>query len=370
MANNPPKPFATPEAIAQFQEYLSSSERILALCGAGLSASSGLPTFRGAGGMWKNMRAADLATPQAFQRDPAQVWEFYEMRRQKALSAKPNAAHYALAELARRKPGFLCLSQNVDGKSILSAVNSRGSILLFVSIGDHIQLKSCPFTKPSHPVTQDLLLITCCFPSAFFTDQYLTPHVGLSPRANHPPSQLKLLHGNLFDLKCFNPRCSYFEANNFTPHLIPVSPGSKYSADNSSTPPSQAPSSSNSLTKSQLPHCPSCKTNLLRPGVVWFGEPLSTSLLSSIDQWIVSSSRIDLMLVIGTTAEVYPAAGYIELARSRGARVAVVNIEEGKAEEGLGEEDWAFVGDAAVVVPRLFERVVGKLTEYMPTETN
>jgi NAD-dependent SIR2 family protein deacetylase len=76
------------------------------------------------------------------------------------------------------------------------------------------------------------------------------------------------------------------------------------------------------------------------------------------------------MLVIGTTAEVYPAAGYIELARSRGARVAVVNIEEGKAEEGLGEEDWAFVGDAAVVVPRLFERVVGKLTEYMPTETN
>jgi NAD-dependent SIR2 family protein deacetylase len=101
--------------IASFQEVLSSSTRILSLLGAGLSASSGLPTFRGAGGFWRNHDATVLATPEAFQRDPGLVWRFYAYRRHMALNARPNAAHYALAELARKKEGFVTLSQNVDG---------------------------------------------------------------------------------------------------------------------------------------------------------------------------------------------------------------------------------------------------------------
>lgn len=102
--------------IAAFHEVLLKSNRILALCGAGLSASSGLPTFRGAGGLWRNHDATLLATPQAFSRDPGLVWLFYAYRRHMALKAKPNAGHYALAALARKNPNFLCLTQNVDGK--------------------------------------------------------------------------------------------------------------------------------------------------------------------------------------------------------------------------------------------------------------
>ena len=98
-----------------FKLYLKSSRRILALCGAGLSAASGLPTFRGAGGLWRKHEATQLATPGAFESNPGLVWQFYSYRRHMALNVKPNAAHYALAELARKKEGFLTLTQNVDG---------------------------------------------------------------------------------------------------------------------------------------------------------------------------------------------------------------------------------------------------------------
>ena len=104
-----------PSELETFSSYLQSSTCILALLGAGLSASSGLPTFRGAGGLWRSYDAVSLATPEAFNRDPGLVWQFYSYRRHMALEAKPNAAHFALAELARRKKGFITLSQNVDG---------------------------------------------------------------------------------------------------------------------------------------------------------------------------------------------------------------------------------------------------------------
>jgi hypothetical protein len=117
MSQPTPKPFASDSKIEDFQRHLESSDRILALLGAGLSAASGLPTFRGAGGMWKSHQATSLATPQAFRHDPGLVWQFYSYRRHMALQAKPNLAHYALAELARKKPNFVTLSQNVDGRS-------------------------------------------------------------------------------------------------------------------------------------------------------------------------------------------------------------------------------------------------------------
>lgn len=105
----------SPADLESFGRHLSSSTHILALLGAGLSASSGLPTFRGAGGLWRNHDATTLATPQAFAADPALVWQFYNYRRHMALQAKPNRAHVALAELARRKRQFITLTQNVDG---------------------------------------------------------------------------------------------------------------------------------------------------------------------------------------------------------------------------------------------------------------
>lgn len=104
-------------SIAEFQSLLASSHRVLALCGAGLSAASGLPTFRGAGGLWRNHDPTTLATPDAFAQDPALVWLFYAWRRHVALAAKPNPGHVALADLAHKKGDqFLCLTQNVDGE--------------------------------------------------------------------------------------------------------------------------------------------------------------------------------------------------------------------------------------------------------------
>ncbi|KAK0191220.1 DHS-like NAD/FAD-binding domain-containing protein [Armillaria mellea] len=84
----------------KFSKVLSNAKHIIVVAGAGLSAASGIPTFRGAGGLWRQYNAMSLATPQAFKRDPSLVWQFYHYRREAALKAKPNAAHRALAEFS------------------------------------------------------------------------------------------------------------------------------------------------------------------------------------------------------------------------------------------------------------------------------
>lgn len=88
---------------------------MVAFTGAGISAESGIPTFRGAGGLWKQFRPEDLATPEAFRRNPKLVWEWYDWRRQIIARAQPNSGHRALAELERVKREFALMTQNVDG---------------------------------------------------------------------------------------------------------------------------------------------------------------------------------------------------------------------------------------------------------------
>lgn len=135
-----------------------------------------------------------------------------------------------------------------------------------------------------------------------------------------------------------------------------------------------------SIPRDSLPHCPKCKTSLLRPGVVWFGETLPDSVLSDIDAYFnevdlestaepqkpkdegssyLQTKKIDLCLVIGTSSKVYPAAGYASAARSKGARVAVVNMDRADARD-LQEGDWFFEGDAAEIVPEILKSVVGE----------
>ncbi|KAK3503424.1 DHS-like NAD/FAD-binding domain-containing protein [Neurospora crassa] len=313
--------------LTAFHQKLAKADRILAICGAGLSAASGLPTFRGAGGLWRNYEATDLATPEAFASDPGLVWLFYAYRRHMALQAQPNAGHHALAALAKKNPNFVCLTQNVDN---------------------------------------------------------------LSSRAGHQQQQLHTLHGSLFTLQCssYPSQCTYIDKNNTLDPLCPALAPASASASASINPPSNdPPNSSHSLPSnpiiplldpatplprippSHLPHCPQCK-NLLRPGVVWFGESLDPTMLAEIDAWIEQGGPIDIVLVIGTSSVVYPAAGYAEKARTKErTSVVTVNMEVDDVEEprmiwGRGrkrrqEEDLVFQGGAEEWLPRMLEPVIG-----------
>ena len=110
------------------------------------------------------------------------------------------------------------------------------------------------------------------------------------------------------------------------------------------------------LKHEDLPQCPKCGTGLLRPGVVWFGEMLPQATIDAIGDFIKESEKIDLILVIGTSAKVYPAASYVDQARAKGARVAVVNMDRADTpggRNGLARGDWFFEGDASVIVPRI-----------------
>jgi NAD-dependent deacetylase len=126
-----PPPVEIPETL---REALRSSRHVVVLTGAGVSAESGLPTFREPmTGLWAKYRPEELATPQAFQRNPRLVWEWYEWRRGLVAQAGPNPGHYALVELERRVPRLTLLTQNVDG--LHGRAGSRGVVELHGNIG-------------------------------------------------------------------------------------------------------------------------------------------------------------------------------------------------------------------------------------------
>jgi NAD-dependent deacetylase len=104
-------------ALARAAALLRAAEEVAVLTGAGVSAESGVPTFRGPDGLWEGYRVEEVATPFAFRRDPTLVWRFYNARRAKLQTVRPNPGHYALAELERRLPSgrMTLITQNVDG---------------------------------------------------------------------------------------------------------------------------------------------------------------------------------------------------------------------------------------------------------------
>jgi NAD-dependent deacetylase len=112
--------------LAQAREWLAQTDAVAILTGAGISAESGVPTFRGAEGLWKDFKPEELATPEAFARDPKLVWEWYDWRRGIIAKSAPNAAHKALVQLEIRKPRFTLITQNVDG---LHDLAGNGKIL-------------------------------------------------------------------------------------------------------------------------------------------------------------------------------------------------------------------------------------------------
>ncbi len=114
------------------RERLHRAERPVVLTGAGISAESGVPTFRGNDGLWRNHRAEELATPEAFRRDPKLVWEFYDWRRRLLSEVRPNRAHYALVRIEEEKRHFSIITQNVDG--LHSLAGSRDVVELHGNI--------------------------------------------------------------------------------------------------------------------------------------------------------------------------------------------------------------------------------------------
>jgi NAD-dependent deacetylase len=103
------------EPVEEAAAAVRAAARVFFFTGAGVSAESGVPTFRGAGGLWRSFRAEELATPEAFARDPRLVWEWYAWRREIVAACRPNAAHHAIARFVASHPGAVVVTQNVDG---------------------------------------------------------------------------------------------------------------------------------------------------------------------------------------------------------------------------------------------------------------
>jgi NAD-dependent deacetylase len=122
----------TEPLVALVGTRLAAAHRVTVLTGAGVSADSGVPTFRGPGGLWRQYRPEALATPEAFERDPRLVWEWYDWRRQRIAACSPNRAHEVLAAWSRRRPGLTLVTQNVDGlherAGFDAAIRLHGSI--------------------------------------------------------------------------------------------------------------------------------------------------------------------------------------------------------------------------------------------------
>ena len=126
--------------LAAARERVAEARAVAVLTGAGISAESGVPTFRGPEGLWRHYRAEDLATPDAFARDPRLVWEWYDWRRGLIATAEPNPAHLALVFLERRCPTFTLITQNVDG--LHRKAGSRSLIELHGNIW-HVRCTRC-----------------------------------------------------------------------------------------------------------------------------------------------------------------------------------------------------------------------------------
>lgn len=237
------------------KKVIENTQHLVVFTGAGVSAESGVPTFRDAlTGLWENFDPEALATPEAFEQDPAFVWGWYEWRRKLLLEVQPNPAHLAIAELAKRVPKFTLITQNVDD---------------------------------------------------------------LHERAGS--TDVLHLHGSLFAPRCFD--CS--SAYQFT-----AAP--KHTVEQAITP----------------PQCSSCSGHI-RPGVVWFGESLPETEFKAAFEAV---QNCDLLLSVGTSGMVYPAAQLPEIAAQNNATVVHINPQKMSA---ITRHGYSLQGAAGEILPLL-----------------
>lgn len=244
-------------ALSALRERIRAAQHVAVLTGAGMSAESGIPTFRDAlTGYWSRFDPMQLASEQGFRADPGRVWRWYAERRVGVLAAQPNAGHRALGDFAQAHPGRLTvITQNVD--DLHQRAGSTDAIRLHGSILEDRWLDDCP----------------------------------------------RRGRGNACD----------------TAWAAPGEP----------------------------PACAECG-NRVRPGVVWFGENLPLAALTAAE---AAADTCELMLVVGTSGAVWPAAGLALRARRAGAWVAIVNPEASEIDEAAHQ---LVRGTAAGVLPLLF----------------
>ena len=232
--------------------------RVTVMTGVGVSAASGVPTFRGPEGLWRMYRPEDLATREAFARDPGLVWAWYAWRRAKVAACEPNAAHAVLARWSTRH-GVCVITQNVDDLHIRAGTRN-----------------------------------------------------------------LVRLHGSLWELKCFN-GCAA-GAQPWRDERVPL--------------------------PDMLPRCPHCG-GYARPAVVWFGESLGSD---EVDR-ALDATACDVFLTVGTSAVVYPAAGFARHAQSRGSFTAEINLDPTPASSFV---DLSILGRAEDVLPTLDQALASR----------
>ncbi len=239
--------------------------KILAFSGAGISAESGIPTFRTDNGLWENHRVEDVCTPEAFERNPQLVWNFYRERYISYCKAQPNAGHYAIAYLENfcRDKGieFLNVTQNVDEL----------------------------FTRAGASAVQ--------------------------------------LHGNISKFKCFSKVCGYT-------------------------------TDSPLWCNEQVPHCPQCNAEYLRPDIVWFNEELPFDALKKAYDF---AKEADEVLAIGTSLQVFPAADLVMVPlRVKNAMVHEFNIKSylsGFAADERRKYQW-WAEPSSVSLPKYVNKLV------------
>ena len=218
--------------IRQAARMLVQAKRVSCLTGAGVSAESGVATFREPGGLWEGRRPEEVATPQAFAADPQDVWRFYLWRRKALAQCKPNPGHFALARLEQMVEDFALITQNVDGL--------------------HRQSGS---------------------------------------------QRVIELHGDAW----IN-RCTRWDARPDQPPCPELRGSPEDGFDD-------------------IPHCPQCGS-MMRPGVVWFGEMLPPEAFTEAQD---AAARCEVMLVVGTSSVVEPAASLATWAAGNGAAIVEVN---------------------------------------------
>lgn len=260
-------------------------KKIVILTGAGISAESGIATFRDSNGLWEQHRIEEVATPEAFDRNPHLVWQFYSLRRHQAAQAKPNLAHLCLVNFARHHPNKITLvTQNVDG---LHQRADRLGTLPPLCMHGSLHQSRCSHCHQLY--LDDHAYFDQCGNSALSTTQLC------SPEQKSDASYLDIGQIEFSD-------------------RLPLSP---------------------------------CCQKYLRPHIVWFGEiPLE------MDSIARALGECDLFVSIGTSGQVYPAAGFLKEARLNGATTVSINKDPLPQKAFV---DQFIQGSAGEILPQFFK---------------